>query len=82
MDTATESTVAAAPRQDAAIAATKWRPIAIGLAVRLAGLAFIWLGDGHSDLFHKALVLVGVVLSVGGVAVLRYLLITGLFKKK
>jgi hypothetical protein len=86
MDTVPEPNVVVGLGEDAGRSSShapkKWRTIAIGLAVRLAGLIFIWLGDGHSDLFHKALVVVGVVLSVGGIAVLRYLLITGLFKKK
>jgi hypothetical protein len=85
MDTVPEPSVAAGLGRDAGPSLSrtpsKWRTIAIGLAVRFAGLVFIWLGDGHTHLFHKALVVVGVVLSVGGIAVLRYLLITGLFKK-
>ncbi|MBA3312480.1 MAG: hypothetical protein M3552_09545 [Planctomycetota bacterium] len=46
-----------------------------GLAVRLAGLGLIWIGDGHNSPFRKGLVIAGVVLSVGGIAVLRYLLL-------
>lgn len=54
----------------------------MGLAVRLLGLVLIWLGDGSPSLLRKALVVIGVILSVGGIAVLRYLLISGLRKKK
>ena len=55
----------------------KWRLFSLGLGVRLAGLALIWIGDGSSSLFRKALVVVGLVLSVGGIAVLRYMLLAG-----
>lgn len=58
-------------------AGTKWRRFGFGLAVRLLGLVLIWLGDGSPNAFRKALVIVGVVLSIGGIAVLRYLLISG-----
>jgi len=58
-----------------------WRIFATGLAVRLAGIVLIWLGDGHQDLFRKGLVVLGVILSVGGIGILRYLLISGLHKK-
>ena len=54
------------------------RVFLIGLAVRLVGVAMLWLGDGSSSLFRKSLVVVGVILSVGGIAVLRYLLFSGL----
>lgn len=50
--------------------------------MRLLGLALIWLGDGSPSVFRKAVVIVGVILSVGGIAVLRYLLISGFRKKK
>jgi hypothetical protein len=48
----------------------------VGLSVRLFGVGLIWLGDGHDSLFRKALVVAGVVLLIGGTAVLRYLLLT------
>jgi len=54
----------------------------VGLSVRLLGLALIWLGDGSAELWRKTLVVVGVILSVGGIAVLRYLLISGFRRKK
>jgi hypothetical protein len=53
----------------------KWKIFWIGLAVRLAGLALIWLGNGSDSLWRKAVVVVGVVLTVGGIAVLRFLLL-------
>ena len=56
---------------------TKWRRFGLGLAVRLFGLVLIWLGDGSPSVFRKALVVLGVVLSIRGIAVLRYLLISG-----
>jgi hypothetical protein len=49
------------------------RDFAAGLGVRLVGALLIWLGDGHASLFSKAVVVVGVVLSVGGIAVLKWL---------
>lgn len=60
----------------------KWRLFGIGLAVRLFGVLLIWLGDGHDSLFRKALVILGVILTIGGITVLRYLLISGLRKKR
>ena len=54
----------------------------IGLAVRLLGLAMIWLGDGSPSIFRKAVVGVGLILSVGGIAVLRYLLVSSFRKNK
>lgn len=59
----------------------KWRRFGVGLAVRLLGLVLIWLGDGSPSVFRKAVVALGVVLSIGGIAVLRYLLISG-FRKE
>ena len=50
---------------------------AASLGVRLVGAGMIWLGDGSPSLLRKAVVAVGVVLSVGGIAVLKYLLIHG-----
>ena len=54
----------------------------MGLAVRLVGVALLWLGDGSDNLFRKGLVVTGVVLSIGGIGVLRYLLFSGLRKKR
>jgi hypothetical protein len=60
----------------------KWKIFALGLATRLVGVALIWLGDGSDSFFRKTVVVVGVILSVGGIAVLRYLLISGLRKRR
>ncbi len=60
----------------------KWRWFFSGLAVRLLGLLLIFIGDGGDSLLRKSLVIVGVILSIGGIAVLRYLLIAGFRKKK
>jgi fatty acid desaturase len=60
----------------------KRRMFALGLAVRLFGALLIWLGDGSPSLFRKAVVVLGVILSVGGIAVLRFMLISGFRKKK
>jgi hypothetical protein len=60
----------------------KWRMFGSGLAVRLLGLLLIWVGDGSPGVFRKAMVVLGVVLSIGGIAVLRYLLISGSRRKK
>jgi hypothetical protein len=48
----------------------------VGSSVRLFGVGLIWLGDGRDSLFRKALVVAGVVLLIGGTAVLRYLLLS------
>lgn len=53
---------------------------ALGLSVRLLGVLFIWLGDGHDQWWRKALVVLGVVLSIGGIGVLKFLLVKGLGK--
>lgn len=60
----------------------KWRMFGLGLLVRLFGLVLIWLGDGSPSVFRKAVVILGVILSIGGIAVLRYLLISGFRMKK
>jgi hypothetical protein len=52
-----------------------------GLSVRLAGVGLIWLGDGHPGVVRKGMVAVGVVLSVGGIAVLKFLLYGGLRRR-
>jgi hypothetical protein len=52
-----------------------WRVFGIGLAIRLMGLFLIWSGDGSDNISRKAMVVVGVILSVGGITVLRYLLL-------
>jgi hypothetical protein len=54
----------------------------IGLAVRLVGVGLLWLGDGHDSLFRKGLVVLGVILSIGGIGILRYLLFLGFRRKK
>jgi Na+/melibiose symporter-like transporter len=59
-----------------------WRMFGVGLAVRLVGVAFLWLGNGHDSWFRKGLVIVGLVLSIGGIGILRFLLISGFRKKK
>jgi len=60
----------------------KWMLFGIGLAVRLMGVLLIWLGDGHDSMFRKALVVLGLILSIGGIGVLRYLLISGFRRKR
>ena len=60
----------------------KWKLFGTGLAVRLMGVLLIWLGDGHGSLFRKGLVVLGLILSIGGIGVLRYLLISGFRRKK
>ena len=60
----------------------KWKWFVIGLTVRLFGVLLIWLGDGHDSLFRKGLVVLGLILSIGGIGVLRYLLISGFRKKR
>ena len=54
--------------------ATGWRLFAVGLGVRLVGVALIWIGDGSPLWWRKVIVVVGVVLSIGGITVLKYML--------
>ncbi len=54
----------------------------IGLSVRLLGVALLWFGDGSPSLVRKAAVVVGLILSIGGIGVLRYLLVSGFRRKK
>ena len=51
-----------------------WKLFWIGLGVRLFGVLLIWLGDGHPDIFRKILVVLGVIISIGGITILKYLL--------
>jgi len=53
----------------------KWSMFFIGLTVCLAGLGLLWLGDGHDSLFRKSLIVLGLLMSIGGIAALRYLLL-------
>lgn len=62
---------------DSARRRRNWRIFAAGLGVRLLGVALLWYGDGGQTIWRKGLVVVGVVLSVGGIAVLRFLLLSG-----
>ena len=55
---------------------------ALGLITRLLGAGLIWAGDGHDHVFAKSSVIVGVILSVGGIAVLRYMLFRGLCSRR
>ena len=72
----------AAPSHGLSIAKhRKRRLFALGLAVRLVGVALLWLGDGSDSLLGKGFVVIGVVLSIGGIGVLRYLLFSGLRKR-
>ena len=58
-----------------------WRLFSLGLGVRLVGVALIFAGDGSGAWWRKALVVAGVVLSIGGIGVLRYLLLAGPLSK-
>jgi len=60
----------------------KWKLFGAGLAVRLIGVLLIWLGDGHDSVFRKGLAVLGLILSIGGIGVLRYLLISGFRRKR
>ncbi len=60
----------------------KWQLFGIGLAIRLVGVLLLWLGNGHDSMFHKGLVILGLILSIGGITVLRYLLFLGLRRKR
>jgi hypothetical protein len=55
---------------------------AAGLGVRVAGGCLIWLGDGSDKPFRKGVVVLGVVLSIGGIGLLKYLLYSGLRRKR
>ena len=51
------------------------RLFALGLSVRLVGLALIWGADGSALWWRKAFVVLGVALSIGGITTLRYMLL-------
>lgn len=57
------------------------RVFALGLGTRLLGALLIWLGDGSPAWWRKGVVLLGILLFVGGVAVLKYLLYSGMRRK-
>jgi hypothetical protein len=59
----------------------KLRMFATGIIVRLAGVVLIVLGDGHNSLWAKALVVLGVIVTVTGMGILRYLLFSPLLSK-
>ena len=59
----------------------KQRVIASGIIVRLFGAGLIFLADGHDSLWSKALVIAGVIISVTGIGILRYLLLRPFFQK-
>jgi hypothetical protein len=44
-----------------------------GLLVRVVGLLLIWAANGHSSLASKIIVVIGVVLSVFGIGILKWL---------
>ena len=59
---------------------TRWRtahPVLyiflFGVGIRLIGLLLIVVGNGHTSLFSKVVVVVGVILSVFGIGVLKWL---------
>jgi hypothetical protein len=57
-------------------ATPKHRTLAVfawGLGVRLVGGAMIWAGDGHRHWISKVVVVIGIVLSIGGIGVLKWL---------
>ena len=54
-----------------------WRVFGLGLGIRLAGVALIWSGDGSVLWWRRALVVLGVALSIGGIGLLRFLLLSG-----
>jgi hypothetical protein len=55
---------------------SSWTTFAIRLGVRCVGGLLIWLGDGDDSWFRKGAVIVGVVLSIGGIAILRYMVLS------
>ena len=59
----------------------KRKLIAIGIGIRLFGAALVVLGDGHDNIWSKVLVVVGVIISVTGIGILRYLLLSPLLRK-
>ena len=52
----------------------KLKMFVTGVLVRLIGVGLIILGEGHDNLWAKALVVCGVIITVTGMAILRYLL--------
>ena len=55
--------------------------VVVGIAVRLVGLVLIFLGDGHESLLAKAVVIFGVIISITGIGILRYLLFSPFLSK-
>jgi len=74
-----ESAASPASGQTSRISNRQW--FWIGLGVRLAGVLCIWPGDGSDHILRKALVVVGVILMLGGITVLRWLLVKSLRRK-
>ena len=68
------------PTADPPVTRTR-RLFALGLGVRLIGVGLIWAGDGSPATWRKGVVVLGVLISVGGIAVLRYLLLAPLFAR-
>jgi hypothetical protein len=61
---------------------SKWRVFVTGLSVRLFGALLILLGDGHDTLLAKGSVVLGVIVTVTGMGILRWLLFQSLFRRK
>ncbi|HTL29306.1 MAG TPA: hypothetical protein VL282_08795 [Tepidisphaeraceae bacterium] len=45
----------------------------IGIGIRLIGLLLIVVGDGHTSLLSKVVVIIGVALSIFGIGLLKWL---------
>jgi hypothetical protein len=59
-----------------------WRVFLTGLSVRLFGVLLILLGDGYDTLLAKISVVLGVIITVTGMGILRWLLFQSLFRRK
>lgn len=52
------------------------------LTLSAVGPGLIWAGDGHVELYRRGMVVLGLILTIVGIGLLRYLLYSGVRKKE